>query len=229
MRSVPQPSWLWKVESMIETLSQQILRENRAVFDAMIGHRFVEDIKHGRLSAEVFERYLVYEGAFVDTAISIFAYAVAKAERIEQKRWLIAVLDALANQQIAYFEKTLAARGIDPASFNLSLPEVEAFRLGMLEIARDGTFLDIVAVMFAAEWMYWTWSKEAASCRISDPLLKEWVELHAHEDFAAQALWLRDQLDEAGATLDAAGRTKLSRIFGRAQNLEIAFHDAPYL
>jgi thiaminase/transcriptional activator TenA len=214
---------------MTETLSQQILRENRAVFDAMIGHRFVGDIKHDRLLSEVFERYLVYEGAFVDTAISIFAYAVAKAEQIEHKRWLIAVLDALANQQIAYFEKTFAARGIDPASFNVSLPEVAAFRSGMLEIARDGTFLDIAAAMFAAEWMYWTWSKEAASCRISDPLLKEWVDLHVHEDFAAQALWLRDRLDEAGAILNTAERTRLSQIFGRAQSLEIAFHDAPYL
>jgi thiaminase/transcriptional activator TenA len=214
---------------MTETLSQQILRENRAVLDAMVGHRFVEDIKHDRLSTVVFERYLVYEGAFVDTAISIFAYAVAKAERIEHKRWLIAVLDALANQQIAYFEKTFAARGINPKSFDVSLPEVAAFRSGMLEIARDGTFLDIVAAMFAAEWMYWTWSKEAATCRISDPLLKEWLDLHAHEDFAAQALWLRDRLDEAGATLDVAGRTKLSLIFGQAQSLEIAFHDAPYL
>ena len=229
MHSVLQPSQRWRDETVAESLSQQILRENRAVFDAMIGHRFVEDIKHDRLSTGVFERYLVYEGAFVDTAISIFAYAVAKAERIEHKRWLIAVLDALANQQIAYFEKTFAARGIDPASFNVSLPEVAAFRSGMLEIARDGTFLDIVAAMFAAEWMYWTWSKEAACRPITDPTLKEWVDLHAHEDFAAQALWLRDRLDEAGATLGEAERTKLSQIFGQAQSLEIAFHDAPYL
>ncbi|MEZ0167977.1 TenA family protein [Microvirga sp. TS319] len=213
---------------MTETLSQQILRENCAVFDAMIGHRFVGDIKHDRLPTDVFERYLVYESAFVDTAISIFAYAVAKAERIEHKRRLIAVLDALANRQIAYFERTFASRGVNPKSFDVSLPEVAAFRSGMLEIARDGTFLDIAAAMFAAEWMYWTWSKEAASCRIRDPLLKEWVDLHAHADFAAQALWLRDLLDQAGATLDAAERTKLSLIFGRAQSLEIAFHDAPY-
>ena len=42
-------------------------------------------------------------------------------------------------------------------------------------------------------------------------------------------LWLRDRLDEAGATLGEAERTKLSQIFGQAQSLEIAFHDAPYL
>lgn len=214
---------------MAETLSEQILRENRKVFEAMVGHRFVEDIKADRLPKETFERYLVYEGAFVDTAISIFAHATAKAPTMAQKRWLIGVLDALANQQIAYFERTFAARGIDPAACDTGRPEVAAFQDGMLGIARDGGYLDTIAAMFAAEWMYWTWSRAAAAKPISDPLLKEWVDLHAHEDFAAQALWLKAQLDAEGEKLDAGERRRLSAIFGRAQELEIAFHDAPYL
>lgn len=211
-----------------KTLSEQMLEDNAPLFKAMVNHRFVEDIKQNRLSGDVFDRYLVYEGAFVDTAISIFAYAAAKADTIEQKRWLIGVLDALANQQIAYFEKTFAARGIDASCFDLRLPGVEAFRSGMLEIARGGTFLEIIAAMFAAEWMYWTWSKEAAGGMIDDPPLREWVEIHAHADFAAQAKWLKDQLDEAGIGLSAVERARLSTIFGRVQQLEIAFHDAPY-
>lgn len=214
---------------MTETLSEQILRENQPVFDAMVHHRFVEDIKADRLPKAVFERYLVFEGDFVDAAISIFAFAAAKADTIARKRWLIGVLDALANQQIAYFEKTFAERGIDPSSFDTAIPEVAAFRDGMVAIARDGGYLDTVAAMFAAEWMYWTWSKEAAATKISDPLLKEWVDLHAHEDFAAQALWLRAELDEAGKDMPAEERTRLSTIFGKAQALEITFHDAPYL
>lgn len=214
---------------MAETLSEQILRENAEVLDEMLGHRFVEDIKADRLPKDVFERYLVFEGAFVDTAISIFAFATAKAETMAQKRWLIAVLDALANQQIAYFEKTFAARGIDPRDFNLSVAEVADFRDGMLSIARDGGYLDTVAAMFAAEWMYWIWSKQAAQLEISDPLLKEWVDLHAHPDFEAQALWLKAELDRAGEVMSGAERSRLSGVFGRAQSLEIAFHDAPYL
>ncbi|HEV7308001.1 TenA family protein [Ensifer sp.] len=211
-----------------ETLSEQILRENSAVFEAMVNHRFVEDIVHGRLSNAVFERYLVYEGAFVETAISIFALATAKARTIDQKRWLIAVLDALANQQIAYFERIFAERGIDPGTYDVDRPEVEAFRQGMLEIAQEGGFLDIAAAMFAAEWMYWTWSKRAARANFADLHLKEWVEMHADDEFAAQATWLRQQLDDAGVGLDASERHRLSAIFGRAQHLEIAFHDAAY-
>lgn len=214
--------------AMTELLSDRILRENRALFDAMTGHRFVEDIKRDRLPKQVFERYLVYECAFVDTAIAIFAYAVAKAATIAQKRRLIAVLDALANRQIAYFEKTFAARGIDPGEHDAGLPPVSAFCAGMLEIARAESFLDIVAAMFAAEWMYWTWSTEAARRPIGDPLLKEWIDLHAHDDFAAQARWLKRQLDEADAGLAEADRERLGGIFRRALELEIAFHDAPY-
>lgn len=213
---------------MGETLSEQILRENAGVFEAMVDHRFVRDITADTLPDPVFERYLVYEGAFVDTAISIFAFAAAKAETIDQKRWLIGVLDALANGQIGYFEAAFAARGIDPADHDLDRPEVAAFRDGMLAIARDGDFLDIVAAMFAAEWMYWTWSKKAAVQTITDPMLKEWVDLHAHDDFRAQAQWLKDELDDAGTRLDARERSRLSTIFARAQQLEIAFHDAAY-
>ncbi len=214
---------------MSETLSQQILRENKAVFDEMVNHRFVKDIIADRLPKEAFERYLVFEGEFVDTAISIFAFAAAKAQTIVQKRWLIGVLDALANQQIVYFEKTFAERGLDPSAVDTSIPEVAAFRDGMLAISRDGGYLDTVAAMFAAEWMYWTWSTEAARHLISDPLLKEWVDLHAHEDFAAQALWLKAELDAAGEGMATEERSRLSGIFGEAQALEIAFHDAPYL
>lgn len=212
----------------MEKLSEFILRENRSVFSEMVTHRFVEDIKADALPERAFERYLVFEGAFVETAIAIFAYATAKAGTMADRRWLIGVLDALANQQIAYFEKTFAARGIDATRFDVYVPAVARFREGMLTIARDGGFIDTVAAMFAAEWMYWTWSKEAAQHTITDPLLAEWVGLHTDETFAAQANWLKDRLDEAGKTLGDAQRAHLSAVFGKAMRLEIDFHTAAY-
>ncbi|POF28260.1 TenA family protein [Roseibium marinum] len=214
---------------MQEPLSDQILLENRTVLEAMVNHRFIQDIKADRLDRGVFDRYLVYEGAFVDTAVAIFAFATAKAVTMAHKRRLIAILDALANHQIAFFGRAFAERGIDPNAHDTGLPEVAAFRDGMLAIAREGDFLDIVAAMFAAEWMYWTWSKAAVECTITDPLLKEWVEMHVEPAFEAQARWLKDILDTAGKTLGHEERARLSTIFAHVQALEIAFHDAPYL
>lgn len=210
------------------TLSERLLADNAAAFDAMIHHRFVADIVADRLPAAVFDRYLVTEGAFVETAIRIFAFAVAKAPTVAEQRHLIAVLDALANGQVAYFETTLAARGLDPDAGELAHPAVLAFREGMLAIAEDGGYLDIVTAMFAAEWMYRTWCTAAAAAAISDPELRAWVDLHAAEEFAAQAQWLRDRLDAAGPALSEDETARLSRLFRRVLALEIDFHAAAY-
>ena len=213
---------------MPELLSDRILSDNADVFDAMLSHRFVEDIKADRLPDTVFRTYLVYEGAFVETAIRIFAFAVAKAPGIVQQRWLIAVLDALANTQIAYFDKTFARLGLSPDGADLAHPAVRAFREGMLKTATEGSYLDIVASMFCAEWMYWHWCREAAKCSISDPMLAEWVELHAVDDFAAQAKWLKAELDAASATISDDEAASLSATFRKAMELEINFHTAAY-
>lgn len=204
-------------------LSDRILAANEEVFGRMIQHRFIQDICADRLPTPVFHRYLAYEGAFVETAIGIFARGVIEAPDMEAKRWLIGVLDALANTQIRYFEETFAALDIEPCT---QLPlSAEAFRAGMAEIAKDGEFIDIVTAMFAAEWMYWHWCKRAAKIKISDDHLRAWVLMHTDEDFADQALWLKDAIDRHG---DPSDLDRLSALFARVTELEILFHDAPY-
>jgi len=210
------------------SLSEQILHENQSIFTAMIDHRFVKDIKINSLSDEHFSRYLVFEGLFVENAIAIFAFACAKARTITQRRKLIRIQDALANGQISYFEKTFAALKLDVNQIDASIRGVAAFRNGMLAIARDGDYDDIITAMFAAEWMYWTWSKTISLSIIDNPFIRQWVSLHVEDDFSKQALWLKSELDAAGQNMDAARRSELSALFGRVQQLEIAFHDAVY-
>lgn len=203
-------------------LSDLILTENADALARMLAHPFVSAISDGRLPGAAYHRYLVYEGAFVDTAISIFAYATAKAPDLEAKRWLISVQDALAQDQMSYFERSFAELGIET---DIAIPEaVRAFDKGMLVIARDGDFAEIITAMFAAEWMYWRWCSDAARRKIADPHIRRWIDLHADEAFAAQARWLKSAIDRYAAPGD---RDRLSQIFGRVTELEIAFHTAP--
>jgi len=203
--------------------SDQILSDNSKILDEMLTHKFVEDICTDALPKKVFDNYLIYEGAFVETAISIFAYCVARAPDIFCQRKLISVLEALANSQIPYFEDRLKARSIQLPKF---IPiRVAEFKDGMLEIAKKGDFIDIITAMFAAEWMYWTWCKSAATCHISDPDVKAWIDLHVEDEFANQALWLKSVIDEY-CTKDDLPR--LNEIFSRVMALEIRFHDAAY-
>lgn len=211
-------------------LSDEILDRNRDVWEAMQAHRFVREIEEDRLDPVIFRRYLANENAFVETAILIFGYLLVKAPGLGEQRWLIGVLRALSDEQIAYFREAFDTLGMGETEWrDVELPPTAAaFRDGMLAIAAHGPYIDGIAAMFAAEWMYWTWCERAARRAIGDPVLQRWVALHAAPDFAAQAQWLRRQLDAAGADLGPQGRGRISHIFRRALQLEIGFHSAPY-
>jgi thiaminase/transcriptional activator TenA len=209
--------------------SAQILAANQGAWEAMQAHRFVVAIERDVLPAEVFKAYLVYECDFVETAMLIFGHMLVKAPGLAERRRLAGVLQALAVDQIGYFEQTFAALAITPEDRRRAFPPVvAAFRDGMLAIARDGGYLDGVAVMLAAEWMYATWCVRAARRPIGNAEIKRWVDLHADPGFLAQAEWLRRQIDDAPG-LAETDVSRLSALFGRALALEIAFHDAPFL
>lgn len=210
---------------MTQRPSDTILADNRATWDAMQAHRFVAAVEADRLPPDVFKAYLVYERGFVETAMLIFGHMLVKAPGLSERRRLAGVLQALAVEQIGYFERVFAALGITGADRARPVPDtVAAFRDGMLAMARDGGYLDGVAIMLAAEWMYATWCARAARAPIRDPELKGWVDLHAEPGFLAQADWLRGQVDGAAV----AEVPRLSALFGRALDLEIAFHEAPF-
>jgi thiaminase/transcriptional activator TenA len=211
------------------SLSGRFRAANRATWDAMQAHRFVADIIEDRLDPEVFDRYLVFEHRFVETAILIFGQAMLKAPGLPQRQWLIGVLRALAQDQIGYFARTFAVLGIDAADTSQPVPApVEAFRAGMLGVAESGGYLDVLAIMLAAEWMYASWCGRAAVERISQPELKHWVDLHADTEFRSGVTWLRAELDAAGRGLPNAECDRLAGLFGRALELEIGFHAAAY-
>ncbi len=212
----------------MEAFSDRLLREHQGAWQAMQQHRFVCEIEQDVLPQEVFNRYLVFEGNFVATAIAIFALAVSKAPDIRQQRWLIGVLNALVDTQIAWFETVLAKRGIDPVDYPDDLPGVRRFRDGMLNVAQSGSYEEIVTLMFGAEWMYYHWCKRVSLNTQSDEDLRRWVELHAEEEFYQQASWLKTELDRCASALSAEQKLALSALYGKVLKWEIDFHSAAY-
>lgn len=207
--------------------SDWIRSQNKAQWDAMQAHRFVRDVEQDRLEQDYLRRYFFFERAFVETAVLIFAHAVLKAPGFAQQRKLIGTLSALAEAQLVWFENCFAALGM--GTEGPPLPRaVQDFADGMLAIAKDGSYADIVTAMMAAEWMYGTWCLRAHENPRREPKLHEWVKLHAEPDFLNGADWLRAEVDREAAALDEAGRARLAALFGRALQLEIDFHEAAY-
>ena len=213
---------------MMETFSERLLREHQDTWQAMQQHRFVCDIEQDRLPAEVFNRYLVFEGQFVSTAIAIFALGISKAPDISQQRWLTGVLNALLDTQITWFDAVLAKRQVSPADYPNDLPGVIRFRDGMLNVAREGSYAQFIVLMFGAEWMYYRWCKRVSEKSLSDEDIRRWVELHAEEEFFQQAGWLKTELDRCAQTLSEAEKSALSALYNDVLRWEIDFHTQAY-
>ena len=211
---------------MTGRLTDRMLSDNAADFAAMVDHPFVLALAQDSLSDEAFDRYLLIEGAFVATAITILAHALTRATDLEDRRKLIGSLHALAAEQMDFFAAAYAARGLRPDPALQADPRVAAFRDGMLAIAREGDLVQILTAMFAAEWMYWTWCDRHRDAAIRDPTRRDWIALHAATAFRAQAEWLRDRVDALGTGLPCEDQSALVALFGRVQRLEIGFHDA---
>jgi thiaminase/transcriptional activator TenA len=203
--------------------------ENAGPWEAMQEHRFVRDIIDGRLDPQVFRRYIIFEHGFVETAILIFGHAMLKAPGFAQRRRLISVLHALAEEQLGYFSQVFATLGLAPSHAARLFPDaVRTFDGGMLKIAEGGSYADILAIMLAAEWMYATWCLRAAATQTGEPELRRWVALHTEPEFLKGVDWLMCEVAREAAVLDAAGRQRMSNLFGEALRLEVAFHSAAY-
>jgi thiaminase/transcriptional activator TenA len=142
----------------MEAFSERLLREHQPAWQAMQRHRFVTDIEEDRLPTAVFNRYLVFEGNFVATAIAIFALGVSKAPGIHQQRWLIGVLNALVDTQIAWFEQVLSERRSIPLITRRSARRAALSRRHAAD-RPEGSYEQIVTMMFGAEWMYYVWCR----------------------------------------------------------------------
>ena len=105
---------------------------------------------------------------------------------------------------------------------------VQRFRDGMLRTARQGSYEQIVTLMFGAEWMYYFWCRRASEHRQSDADVRRWVEMHAEDEFYQQALWLKNELDRCAMALSESEKQALSALYGDVLQWEIDFHHAAY-
>jgi thiaminase/transcriptional activator TenA len=203
------------------------LRDAAPEWDRMQSHPFVCAVEEDKLSADALRRYLIIECGFVDAATTIFGQALIHAPTPDARRALTRILSGLADDQMGFFDRAFARLGVmgspwrDPAP-----PRAEMLRRGMLGIAAFGGYAETIVAMLAAEWTYLAFCDRALLRQVSDPTLREWLELHVADPFRDQVAWIRREVDGLGAEADARDRKRMIAVFRTALELEIAFHTA---
>lgn len=194
-------------------------------WEAATGHRFVEELWAGTVDDAVLARYLAQDALFLDRFVALLGAAVAVADRTEPRMAIARQLGAVAGEENGYFARALERLGAaTPAE---PLAPTRGFLELMDATRRSGAYGQVLVVLLVAEWLYLDWaSRPEPSPR--DWLHREWIDLHRGSAFRAWVDLLRAETNRVAAHADEGTRERMSSIFTRAVDLELAFFDAAY-
>jgi len=183
---------------------------------AQLQHPFVRGLGDGTLEEERFKRWVRQDYLYLKEFARIFAWAVAKADRLESMSWYAGVLNLTLNTEMALHRAYAARFGITPEELEAEpmWPTTRAYTDFLVRTAADGDMTDLLAALLPCAWGYVYIARELArSAPPADQRYADWITQYASKEFEDAMRWLRDELDRLGAGAGAEKRKRLEEIF----------------
>jgi thiaminase/transcriptional activator TenA len=201
-----------------------------ATWDAAVGHRFVDELWDGSLERTVLTRYLVQDFQFCDAFLALMGAAVASCDDPGARVTHARQVGLVSGDENDFFHSSFDALGVPTGERTApALAEPTRGFVALMDGARHSAdYASCLAVLLVAEWLYLDWATRVTLAAPSDPIHREWIELHRGTGFEAWVAFLRAEFDRVTDGLDAVAAQRVSAFFGEAVELELAFFDAAY-
>lgn len=188
----------------------------RPLWEAQLGHPFVRGIASGDLDEEVFRRWVVQDYLYLKEFARVFAWATAKADRLDSMGWYAAALDLTLNTEMELHRAYAARFGLTAAELEAGRmwPTTRAYTDFLVRTAADGDLAELVAALLPCAWGYaWIGKRLAAGERPADARYADWIEQYASAEFQEAARWLRHELDRLAEGATEERRARLRELF----------------
>jgi thiaminase/transcriptional activator TenA len=197
-------------------LSDELYAAAEPIWAAQLEHPFVKGIGDGTLDESLFKRWVLQDYRYLKEFARVFAWAAAKATRLESMSWYAAVLNLTLNTEMALHREYAARFGLTPADLEKEpmWPTTRAYTDFLVRTAADGDMLDLLAALLPCAWGYVCLAQRLAQARPpEDQRYVDWINQYASEEFAEAADWLRRELDALGVGVTPEKRDHVTDIF----------------
>ena len=198
----------------------------RPIWDAQLAHPFVAGIGDGTLEIERFKNWVVQDYLYLKEFARVFAWAAAKADRLDAMGWYAAALHLTLNTEMALHRAYAGRFGLAEAALEAApmWPTTRAYTDFLVRTAAAGDQAELVAALLPCAWGYVHVARQlAARPAPADPRYAEWVAQYASEEFAAAADWLKAEMDRLAEGASAAKRESLVELFVTSSRYEWQF------
>lgn len=205
-----------------------LYRAAQPLWEAQLQHPFVMGIGDGTLEEARFKRWVLQDYGYLKDFARIFAWAVAKADRLASMGWYARVLDLTLNGEMELHRAYAARFGISEAELEAEpmWPTTRAYTDFLVRTAADGDMADLLAALLPCAWGYVVIGRAlAAQEPPQDPRYADWIAQYASDEFAGAAEWLRSELDRVAAGASDEKAARLREIFLLSSRYELRFWD----
>jgi thiaminase/transcriptional activator TenA len=208
--------------------ADSLVRAAEPYWTRATSHRFTVELADDVLHEDVWRNYLTQDYAFVETLTSLVGYAVGKAPGMVEKTTFGGFLSVLTGAEDAFFKRAFAAAGVaEDDRADAAHSDVTVAFNDLFADAWKGSYADVLAVFLPVEWVYLTWATAQAD-KQPRAAYDEWIELHNVPDFREFVMFMKGELNRVSATLNEVEKARVSELFSRACELEVAFFDSVY-
>lgn len=210
------------------SLTDELHAAARPIWDAQLEHPFVRGIGDGTLEEERFARWVVQDYGYLREFARVFAWAAAKADRLESMGWYAAVLDLTLNTEMELHRSYAKRFGISAEELEEApmWPTNRAYTDFLVRTAADGDMADLLAALLPCAWGYVDIGQAlAAGAPPDDRRYADWIAQYSSDEFAEAARWLRGELERVAGDPDPAKRRRLEELFVLSSRYEYRFWD----
>lgn len=198
----------------------------KSIWDAQLAHPYVKGIGDGSLDEELFKNWVFQDYRYLKEFARIFAWAAAKAERLESMSWYAAVLNLTLNTEMELHRQYAARFGLTPADLEAApmWPTTRAYTDFLVRTAADGDMADLVAALLPCAWGYvYVAQALAAHKPPADQRYVDWIAQYASDEFADAAEWLKAEMNRVAEGATPEKRERLKELFVLSSRYEWQF------
>ncbi len=198
----------------------------KPIWDAQLDHPFVRGIADGSVEEERFKRYICQDYVYLKDFARVFAWAVAKADRLESMGWYASVLHLTLNTEMALHRGYARRFGITVGDLEATpiWPTTRAYTDFLIRTAADGDLADLVAALLPCAWGYVYIAEHLSRGRPpSDQRYADWIVQYASDDFVQAAEWLKAEMNRLAEGATPAKRERLVDLFVLSSRYEWLF------
>lgn len=210
------------------SLSDELFGIAEPLWAGQLQHPFVRGLGDGSLEEERFKRWVLQDYRYLKEFARVFAWAVAKADRLESMAWYSGVLDLTLNTEMELHRQYAARFGISTADLEAEpmWPTTRAYTDFLVRTSADGDMLDLLAALLPCAWGYVYIARRLAEREPpEDQRYADWIEQYASQEFADALDWLRAELDRLSEGIGGDKVDRVKDIFLTSTRYEGLFWD----